>query len=142
HAILGKLTMDGPRGLVPMSGLEVARFAAPGLALVGEAAHVFPPIGAQGLNLGFRDVADLVKAVSAARKAGHPIGGTAAMTAYDSARRPDVKARTLAVDTMNRSLLSPLLPVDFARGLGLVALANIGPLRRLAMRQGLGAGAS
>jgi 2-octaprenyl-6-methoxyphenol hydroxylase len=51
-----------------------------------------------------------------------------------------VKARTVAVDTMNRSLLSALLPVDFARGLGLLALANIGPLRRLAMRQGLGAG--
>jgi 2-octaprenyl-6-methoxyphenol hydroxylase len=48
----------------------------------------------------------------------------------------------MAVDAMNRSLLSALLPVDFARGLGLLALANIGPLRRLAMRKGLGAGSS
>jgi 2-octaprenyl-6-methoxyphenol hydroxylase len=48
----------------------------------------------------------------------------------------------MAVDAMNRSLLSALLPVDFARGLGLLALANVGPLRRLAMRKGLGASAS
>jgi 2-octaprenyl-6-methoxyphenol hydroxylase len=140
HAILGHLEIDGPRGLVPMSGLEVERFSAPSLALVGEAAHVFPPIGAQGLNLGFRDIADLVEAISDAREAGRSIGGAEAMAAYDRARKPDVKARTMAVDTMNRSLLSGLLPVDFARGLGLLALANIGPLRRLAMRKGLGAG--
>lgn len=139
HAILGRMAMDGPRGLVPMSGMAVAGFSAPGLALVGEAAHVFPPIGAQGLNLGFRDIADLVTAVSKAREAGRAIGAPETMAAYDRSRRLDVKTRTMAVDTMNRSLLSALLPVDFARGLGLVALANIGPLRRLAMRQGLGA---
>jgi 2-octaprenyl-6-methoxyphenol hydroxylase len=140
HAILGRMEIDGPRGLVPMSGLEVECFSAPGLALVGEAAHVFPPIGAQGLNLGFRDIADLVQAVGNARASGRSIGGVEAMAAYDRARKPDVKARTMAVDAMNRSLLSALLPVDFARGLGLLALANIAPLRRLAMRTGLGAG--
>jgi 2-octaprenyl-6-methoxyphenol hydroxylase len=142
HAILGRMEIDGPRGLVPMSGLEVERFSAPGLALVGEAAHVFPPIGAQGLNLGFRDIADLVQAISDARASGRSIGGAEAMATYDRARKPDVKARTMAVDAMNRSLLSALLPVDFARGLGLLALANIGPLRRLAMQKGLGASAS
>jgi 2-octaprenyl-6-methoxyphenol hydroxylase len=34
-------------------------------------------------------------------------------------------------------LLSDLLPVDFARGLGLLALDSFAPLRRFVMRQGL-----
>jgi len=40
----------------------VTRLVATRLALVGDAAHAFPPIGAQGLNLGLRDVNGLVEA--------------------------------------------------------------------------------
>ena len=58
-SILGAITIDGPRQVFPLSGMNAARFAAGRAALVGEAAHLFPPIGAQGLNLGYRDVADL-----------------------------------------------------------------------------------
>ena len=55
----------GARGAFPLSGLVAHGMARHRVALVGEAAHVMPPIGAQGLNLGFRDVADLVNALSA-----------------------------------------------------------------------------
>ncbi len=139
QSILGRMAIDGPRGLVPMRGMSATRLSAPGLALVGEAAHVFPPIGAQGLNLGFRDIVDLVRIISEARERGEPIHGAQAMARYDRSRKPDVESRTFAVDALNRSLLTPMLPVDFGRGLGLLALSSIGPLRRLAMRQGLGA---
>src|SRR3954453_802318 len=44
QSILGKMRVAGPRGLIPMSGLSVERYVADRLALVGEAAHVFPPI--------------------------------------------------------------------------------------------------
>ncbi|PSC03659.1 ubiquinone biosynthesis protein UbiH [Alsobacter soli] len=135
QSILGAMRLDGPRGAVPMGGVTVDRFAGERSALVGEAAHVFPPIGAQGLNLGLRDVAALAKAVG-------PVGGDPGapdrLAAYDRARRIDVRSRTAAVDLLNRSLLSGFLPVDIARGLGLMALSSIGPLRRFAMRQGLG----
>lgn len=134
HSILGQLAIDGPRGLTPMSGLSVERFTAPRLALVGEAAHVFPPIGAQGLNLGIRDVVSLVGSAS-----GTDPGAPDGLARYESGRQADVRTRTGAVDMLNRSLLADMLPVDFARGLGLLALDAIGPLRRLAMRQGLGA---
>jgi 2-octaprenyl-6-methoxyphenol hydroxylase len=131
HAILGQLRIDGPRGLVPMGGLSVARFSAERVALIGEAAHVFPPIGAQGLNLGLRDVRALVGCVTDA------VSLEDALTRYDGGRRSDVRTRTGAVDALNRSLLTDLLPVDFARGLGLLALDSIAPLRRFVMRQGL-----
>jgi 2-octaprenyl-6-methoxyphenol hydroxylase len=107
------------------------------LALVGEAAHVFPPIGAQGLNLGLRDAAALRDAVSDSREAGEDIGGDAALARYQRSRDLDVRLRTAAVDGLNRTLLLNMLPADFLRGLGLVTLARIGPLRRALMREGV-----
>lgn len=137
RSILGKMRLDGPRGLVPMSGLSVERYEAERLALVGEAAHVFPPIGAQGLNLGLRDVAALRDAVVDARAAGEDIGGPQALTRYRGSRELDVRLRTAAVDGLNRTLLSGLLPADFLRGVGLLALSSVGPLRRAVMREGV-----
>ncbi len=136
HSMLGAMRLDGPRGLVPMGGLSAKRFAAGRAAIVGEAAHVFPPIGAQGLNLGLRDVAALVAALG--RPGGDP-GAASKLAAYDASRAGDVRMRTLAVDALNRSLLAGLLPVDALRGAGLMALSAIPPLRRFVMRQGLGA---
>lgn len=136
HSILGAMTLDGPRGAVPMGGLSVERFAAQRIMLAGESAHVFPPIGAQGLNLGLRDVIALCEAVVGAADP----GDEAAMERYDRARRADVRMRTGAVDTLNRTLLSELLPADLMRGAGLLALARITPLRRFVMRHGLAGG--
>jgi 2-octaprenyl-6-methoxyphenol hydroxylase len=119
-----------------MGGLSVERFSAPRVALVGEAAHVFPPIGAQGLNLGLRDVMELARAVGG--PPGDP-GSASTLAAYDQGRGFDVRTRTGAVDALNRSLLAGFLPLDMVRGLGLLALSNIRPLRRFVMRQGLGA---
>lgn len=138
QSLLGAMSVAGPRGRIPMGGLSVDRFAAGRMALIGEAAHVFPPIGAQGLNLGLRDVAALRDAVA---ERDDP-GAEGAMTVYDAARRTDVRLRTGAVDALNRTLLSDLLPADLMRGAGLLALSRIGPLRRFVMRQGLAGGAA
>jgi 2-octaprenyl-6-methoxyphenol hydroxylase len=135
--MLGRMRLDAPRGLFPLSGLSVERYAAQRIALIGEAAHVIPPIGAQGLNLGFRDVASLRDAVVDARAAGEDIGSAAAIARYEASRRIDVPLRTAAIDGLNRSLLAGFLPVDFMRGLSLVALSSIGPLRRAVMREGV-----
>ena len=56
---------------------------------------------------------------------------------YDSARRADVASRTFAIDIANRSLLSDFLPVQSLRAAGLHLIGSFGPLRRLAMREGL-----
>ncbi|WP_100960338.1 UbiH/UbiF family hydroxylase [Bosea sp. FBZP-16] len=136
HSILGALTVAGPRGRVPMSGLSVDRFAGGRMALIGEAAHVFPPIGAQGLNLGLRDVAALRDAVAGTDDPGE----VEALSAYDRSRQADVRLRTGAVDALNRTLLTDLLTADLMRGAGLLALSRIAPLRRLVMRQGLAGG--
>ncbi|WP_264047878.1 FAD-dependent monooxygenase [Methylobacterium flocculans] len=137
QAMLGAMRIDGPRGLVPMRGLSLPSPVGARLALVGEAAHVFPPIGAQGLNLGLRDVAALRDAVMRAVEDGRDPGSRAALAGFARGRRLDARLRTTAVDALNRSLLASLLPVDALRGLGLLAMTTIGPLRRLVMREGV-----
>jgi 2-octaprenyl-6-methoxyphenol hydroxylase len=137
QSMLGKMRIDGPRAVVPLNGLSVERYASARLALVGEAAHVFPPIGAQGLNLGLRDVAALRDIVVDARSDGEDIGGAGALSRYQRGRSLDVRLRSAAVDGLNRTLLADFLPADLLRGVGLLALAGIGPLRRAAMREGV-----
>jgi 2-octaprenyl-6-methoxyphenol hydroxylase len=141
HRILGRMRVDGEIGSFPMTGLTARRLTAPRLALAGEAAHVFPPIGAQGLNLSIRDVAILAECLEGVNlRASRPLD--AALTRYQHLRRGDIGLRTLGVHMMDRLLLADLLPVDFMRNAGLAALRVIGPLRRAVMREGILAGIS
>jgi len=137
HSILGKITVEPGRGLFPLSVATVKRFGAKRIALVGEAAHVIPPIGAQGLNLGLRDAASIGEIAVAAHRDGRDIGGDDVLDAYEKIRRADVASRTLAIDLLNRTLLSDFLPVQGMRGLGLYMIDRIGPLRRAVMREGV-----
>jgi 2-octaprenyl-6-methoxyphenol hydroxylase len=134
QSILGKIEVEAGRGLFPLTMSQATKFADKRIALVGEAAHVLPPIGAQGLNLGLRDAAAIGELVIAAWRDRRDPG--AALTEYDRIRRTDVGSRAVAVDLLNRSLLSDFLPVQSARGFGLYLLDRIGPLRRAVMREG------
>jgi 2-octaprenyl-6-methoxyphenol hydroxylase len=139
HSLLGSMKLEGQRGVFPMARLVVPNIVGDRLALIGDAAHAFPPIGAQGLNLGLRDVEALVACVKEARDEGRDIGGRETLSAYARMRRADIALRTAAVDGLNRSLLAGLAPIDFARGAGLAGLGSLGPLRRLVMREGVSA---
>jgi 2-octaprenyl-6-methoxyphenol hydroxylase len=135
HSILGKIEIEPGRGLFPLEIATAQRFGAHRLALIGEAAHVLAPIGAQGLNLGLRDAATIGEVVVATYRDGGDVGEVTER--YDHMRRADVMSRSLAVDLLNRSLLSDFLPLQGARGIGLFLMERIGPLRRAAMREGV-----
>ena len=137
HSILGKIEVEPGRGRFPLNRANACRLAASRIALIGEAAHVIPPIGAQGLNLGLRDAASIGELAVAAQCAGRDIGGINVLAAYDKMRRADIGGRIFAVDLLNRTLLTDFLPVQGARGLGLYLLDRIGPLRRALMREGV-----
>lgn len=134
---LGRVYDVAERAAFPLSALSAREYGRSRAALVGEAAHVTPPIGAQGLNLGFRDVAEIVRLAAAARDAGRDHGGDEVLAAYTAARRGDIMSRTFGIDLLNRSLLSGALPFQAGRSLGLYALASLGPLRRAFMRSGV-----
>jgi 2-octaprenyl-6-methoxyphenol hydroxylase len=137
HGLLGAVGDIGPRAAFPVAGGVADTLAANRTALVGEAAHVLPPIGAQGLNLGFRDAAGLADCVAEALREGRDPGGEAVLEAYRRSRRLDVTTRTLGVDLLSRSLLTSLPPVQAARGLVLHGLKVLPSLRRAVMRVGL-----
>ena len=137
HSILGRLRVEPGRHRFPLAIEQPRQFAHHRTALVGEAAHVIPPIGAQGLNMGLRDAADIADVVRRAIASGEDPGSPQVLKRYDSARRADVLSRTFAIDIANRSLLSDFLPVQSLRAAGLHLIGSFGPLRRLAMREGL-----
>jgi 2-octaprenyl-6-methoxyphenol hydroxylase len=137
HSILGKIEIEPGRGLFPLGVATAKRFGDQRIALVGEAAHVIPPIGAQGLNLGLRDAATIGELAIAAQRDGRDIGDADVLDAYEKMRRADVGSRTLAIDLLNRTLLTDFLPVQGLRGIGLYVLDRIGPLRRAVMREGI-----
>jgi 2-octaprenyl-6-methoxyphenol hydroxylase len=142
HSILGKIEVEPGRGLFPLHIATARRFADKRIALVSEAAHVIPPIGAQGLNLGLRDAAAIGELAVGAHRRRHDIGGADVMAGYDRMRRADIGSRALAIDLLNRTLLTDFLPVQSARGLGLYMIDRIGPLRRAVMREGVAPGAA
>ncbi len=137
HSILGRIAVEPGRHLFPLGIEQPRQFAKNRVALVGEAAHVLPPIGAQGLNMGLRDAADIADVVRDAMASGEDPGTPQILKRYASARRADVASRTFVIDIANRSLLSAFLPMQSLRAAGLHLIGSFGPLRRIAMREGL-----
>jgi len=137
HSILGRVQVEPGRHVFPLAIERPHQFAKARIALVGEAAHVLPPIGAQGLNMGLRDAADIAEIVGQAIARGEDPGAAQVLSRYQAARRPDVSSRTWAIDIANRSLLSDFVGMQSLRAAGLHMIGSIGPLRRLAMREGL-----
>jgi 2-octaprenyl-6-methoxyphenol hydroxylase len=142
HSLLGAMTVETGRSVFPLAVETADAFARNRIVLVGEAAHVVPPIGAQGLNLGIRDAATIAEIVADARQHGDDLGSPDVIRRYDQERRADIVTRTLAVDLLNRSLLADFLPAHGARGLSLYLIDRIGPLRRALMREGITPSAS
>jgi 2-octaprenyl-6-methoxyphenol hydroxylase len=135
--LFGDIELRSPSHVFPLSTLGVDKAGSAGIVLVGEAAHAFPPIGAQGLNLGLRDVADLAAAVTGS-DFGTSRWGQTVSEAYASRRAGDLARTGSMVDALFRSLLAGLLPAQALRAGGLWALKLVPPLRRQAFAVGMG----
>ncbi|MEP6841189.1 MAG: UbiH/UbiF family hydroxylase [Bradyrhizobium sp.] len=137
HSIFGRVQVEAGRHVFPLTIESPSQFASHRVALVGESAHVLPPIGAQGLNMGLRDAADIADIAANAMLLGEDPGSPQVLARYQSARRADVASRKIAIDIANRSLLSDFVAMQSLRAAGMHLLGSFGPLRRLAMREGL-----
>ncbi|MFT6776086.1 MAG: 2-octaprenyl-6-methoxyphenol hydroxylase [Paracoccaceae bacterium] len=138
--VLGPLTLASQRGMWPIISQLAERLDGPRVALMGEAAHVVPPIGAQGLNMSIADAAMLAKIASEARAKGEDIGAPATLTRYHRARWPEMAARVAGIDALNRAALAETQPLRDLRAMGLSAIYGLAPVRRAVMKMGMGAG--
>jgi 2-octaprenyl-6-methoxyphenol hydroxylase len=135
--LVGTVKVLTPTAVFPLSTLAVDRAGANGIVLVGEAAHAFPPIGAQGLNLGLRDVADLTGALSRADRS-KADWAVFASEDYANRRAGDLVRTGGLVDTLFRSLLTEMMPAQAMRAGSLWALKLMPSLRRQAFALGMG----
>ena len=137
--ILGRLEPVGPMAVWPIIGQIAGAMVAKRVALIAEAAHVIPPIGAQGLNMSLADLEDLAQRLVAARQAGRDIGDAALLGAFQRRRYPETAARVAGVDALNRAAKAEAQPLRDLRRLGLSVIGRTPLTRRLAMKIGMGA---
>ncbi len=132
--LFGALRVSGPRARWPIVTQFARRLAAQRLILVAEAAHVMPPIGAQGLNTSLFDIEQVAQLI-----AGQPDPGNAELLhRYERKMLPRTLARLAGVDILNRAALTKLQPLRDLRRAGLAAISRFPPLKSLAVRAGLG----
>jgi 2-octaprenyl-6-methoxyphenol hydroxylase len=133
--VLGPLRLQGTRQVWPIIAQVADRMAAERVALIAEAAHVVPPIGAQGLNMSLADIAALL---DLAERDPAGLGGAAMLDAYHRGRHPEVLLRVTGIDLLNRAAMAGAAPLRDLRGAALEALYGAVPLRRMVMRAGMG----
>ncbi|WP_394177435.1 UbiH/UbiF family hydroxylase [Yoonia maritima] len=135
--VYGPLTLVSKRSVWPIISQIADKITGPRVALVAEAAHVMPPIGAQGLNMSLRDLASLLELAQA-----NPteLGDRQMLDAYARARHPDIKLRIAGIDALNRASISGGALAQDLRAKGIQMLYGLTPVRRKLMELGLGAG--
>lgn len=130
--ILGQLTLATALTEWPIISQIADRFTGPRTALIAEAAHVVPPIGAQGLNMSLADLASLLDLSRSVP------GSAESLAAYARRRRPEALARLMGIDALNRASMMAPRPLRDLRAAALGALYALSPVRRTMMRAGLG----
>ena len=133
--LFGPLTLTSHRTIWPIISQKADRLSAERVALIAEAAHVVPPIGAQGLNMSLADTAKLLELAQAAPDA---LGSREMLDAYHNARHNDVALRVQGIDLLNRASQMSVPALRDARAMGLNALYSLAPVRRTLMQMGLG----
>jgi 2-octaprenyl-6-methoxyphenol hydroxylase len=134
----GEVRVLGGRWSYPLSLLHANRYAAPRLALVGDAAHAIHPIAGQGLNLGIRGVAALAEVIVETARLGLDIGADDVLKRYERWRRFDAMALVAVTDGLNRLFSNAIPPVRLARDLGLAGVNLVAPAKRFFMRHAMG----
>jgi 2-octaprenyl-6-methoxyphenol hydroxylase len=137
-SMFGPLTVASPRAVWPMISQVPSRLISARLALVAEAAHVVPPIGAQGLNMSLHDIETLADLMAKAKLRGEDIGATTLLKSYERKQLPKTLARVGGIDLLNRASMFEPRTLRDLRYAGLTAINRIGPLRKLAIKVGVG----
>ena len=132
--VLGPLSPISDRQVWPVITQRAHRCIAQRIAVIAEAAHVLPPIGAQGLNVSLADIWCLLEL---ARDAPGELGTAMQLDTFAHLRRLDVLARTGIIDLYNRLCRDGTPAGQLLRSAGLRLAGDWAPLRSAIMRAGL-----
>jgi 2-octaprenylphenol hydroxylase len=135
---LGRLSLLGERAVFPLRQQHAVPYVQPGVALVGDAAHVIHPLAGQGVNLGLLDVGALVDALVEGRGRELPPGALRSLRAYERSRKGHNLATQYAMDLFKQGFGSRSAVVGLVRNAGLGLANRVGPLRRACERVALG----
>ena len=133
--ILGPLSLLTRRSVWPIITQIAGHMAGERVALMAEAAHVVPPIGAQGLNMSLADLTALLD-LAQADPAG--LGTPRMLDAYHRRRHLDVEVRVKGIDALNRASMIGGQALRDLRAAALNTLYSVGPVRKTLMRAGIG----
>lgn len=133
--LFGPFELASPRALWPIITQTTDRLTTQRTALIAEAAHVIPPIGAQGLNTSLHDIEALVQILQSAPES---LGTQSMLDTYEAMRKTDIQRRTNAIDIFNRVTRSEDVGLQSLRLAGLKIIHDIKPLRDTIMQRGLG----
>ncbi|MBY6201084.1 UbiH/UbiF family hydroxylase [Maritalea mobilis] len=134
--LFGPLTLASNRTIWPIITQVADRMEGERVALIAEAAHVMPPIGAQGLNMSLADLRTLLDLAEAHRD---DPGAADLLRKYHRARHTEVVARITGIDALNRASMVEAQGLRDMRMRALNAIYSVKPVRRVMMQAGLGA---
>lgn len=138
-AKIGAITSVSKRASYPLELSVAKQFTGPRLALVGNAAHTIHPVAGQGMNLGFRDVQDMVEMLEGELAHRDP-GQSIILQGYAEKRRADVMAVATFTESMLHTFGSSVPGAKFLRGLALEKMAFAPTLQGLLLKQASGIG--
>lgn len=121
------------RAAFPLGFGHSTRYVAPGVALIGDAAHRVHPLAGQGVNLGFGDAKELTDLLADAIYSGYDISHHTWLERYESSRQRHNVPTQLAADALHRLYTVDLPPVVLARSLGLQLTNALQPLKKMIM---------
>ena len=121
----------------PLSLIRPHAITAPHIALIGDAAHVIHPLAGHGMNLGFADVAGLIKCVTE-RGAQESCGDPRVLGRYARTRKEDILLMQLATDGLERLFATDFEPIRLARNIGLNLLDKLPVIKRRLISHALG----
>ena len=134
---LGDFLKMGQRSSYPLRLVRALEDVRPRAVILGNAAHAIHPIGAQGFNLGLRDVAVLAELLceESSKGTGADFGDMKLLNRYSQWRERDQSGTIAYSDGLARIFSNPSPLAATARTAGLLAHAFIPSLRRqLAVR--------
>ncbi|WP_171121097.1 MULTISPECIES: UbiH/UbiF family hydroxylase [unclassified Ruegeria] len=133
--LFGPVKLASQRTIWPIVSQSAERLSGERIALMAEAAHVVPPIGAQGLNMSLGDLRSLLD-LAAERPEG--LGDVQMLDAYHKARHTEIAMRVKGIDLLNRASMIETRALRDARAMGLNALYSLPTVRKTLMQMGLG----